>query len=199
MVSSTAEAQSVESRASRASTDESAFEELYQRYCRRVYTLCVRITGNADAAEDLTQEVFLLLHRKLGSFRGESSFSTWLHRVTVNRALMYLRKSFLRYEETWDDQGLQRIADRQARQREDVSPLDRIALEQAIRELPRGYRTVLVLHDIEGYCHDEIAALLGTSVGTTKSQLHKARMRIRHRLHRCCPDRHGRLSSVPRP
>lgn len=187
----------VESAVLRASTgDASAFEELYHRYCRRVYSLCSRLTGSVDDAEDLTQDIFLLVHRKLGSFRGDSSFSTWLYRVAVNRALMHLRKSSVRHELAEDRDEVRKIADARAREHEGLSPIDRIALWRAIRNLPRGYRTVLVLHDVEGYRHDEIAALLGISVGATKSQLHKARMKVRRSLcrsHRRFPS-HGRES-----
>lgn len=186
----------IESAVARAMTgDASAFEELYQRYCRRVYSLCLRLTGSVDDAEDLTQEVFLLVHRKLGSFRGDASFSTWLHRVAVNRTLMHLRKSSVRHEQTEDQDTLRTITEARARECEKFSPLDRIALWRAIRNLPRGYRTVLVLHDVEGYRHEEIADLLGISVGATKSQLHKARMKVRHFL-RGCPSRDRR---DPRP
>lgn len=185
----------IESAVLRASTgDASAFEELYHRYCRRVYSLCLRLTGNVDDAEDLTQDVFLLVHRKLGSFRGDASFSTWLHRVAVNRALMHLRKSSVRHERAEDRDELRKIAAARAREQEGLSPIDRIALWRAIRNLPRGYRTVLVLHDVEGYRHDEIAALLGISVGATKSQLHKARMKVRRSLCRS----HWRLPSHER-
>lgn len=164
--------------------DASAFEQLYHRYCRRVYSLCLRLTGSVDDAEDLTQDVFLLVHRKLGSFRGDASFSTWLHRVTVNRALMHLRKGSVRRERAEDQDTLRKITEARAREHDGLSPIDRIALWRAIRNLPPGYRTVLLLHDVEGYRHDEIAALLGISVGATKSQLHKARMKVRRSLYR---------------
>jgi RNA polymerase sigma-70 factor (ECF subfamily) len=189
MMSGATTPREVESVVLRASTgDASAFEELYHHYCRRVYSLCVRLTGSVDDAEDLTQDVFLLVHRKLGSFRGDASFSTWLHRVTVNRALMHLRKGSVRHEQAEDQDTLRKITEAHAREHDGLSLIDRIALWRAIRNLPRGYRTVLVLHDVEGYRHDEIAALLGISVGATKSQLHKARMKVRRSL--CLSHRH---------
>lgn len=165
-----------------AAGDEQAFEQLYRRYSRRVYSLCLRILGNPADAEDVTQEVFLQLFRKLGTFRGDAAFTTWLHRMTVNAALMHLRKSVVRHEEAQADEQIRGLTDARAHERGALPLIDRIALERAIQQLPPGYRTVFVLHDVEGYEHEEIARMLGISVGTTKSQLHKARMKLRQML-----------------
>lgn len=160
-----------------------AFEQLYQLHHRRVYSLCLRLVGNAADAEDLTQEVFLHLYRKISSFRGDAAFTTWLHRLTVNLVLMHLRRRRFIYE-ALEDAELRSLLE--ARRAEDGMSriVDRIALEKALKALPVGYRTILVLHDIEGYGHEEIAKMLGVTVGTTKSQLHKARLRLRRLLKR---------------
>jgi RNA polymerase sigma-70 factor (ECF subfamily) len=164
-----------------AAGDEQVFEQLYHHYSRRVYSLCLRILGNPADAEDVTQEVFLQVYRKLKTFRGDSAFTTWLYRLTVNAALMHLRKSVVRHEQAEEDEQIKSLTDTAARERRNRM-LDRLALEHAIRALPPGYRTVFILHDIEGYEHEEIARMLGISVGTTKSQLHKARLRLRELL-----------------
>ncbi|MGA9997989.1 MAG: RNA polymerase sigma factor [Pyrinomonadaceae bacterium] len=162
-----------------AEGDMQAFEELYQRHNRRVYSLCLRMTQNVSEAEDLAQEVFIQLFRKIGSFRGESAFTTWLHRLTVNQVLMHFRKRGVRMEQTTED-GETPIQIVQGTANPNAMPVvDRIALDKAIAQLPPGYRTVFTLHDIEGHEHEEIARLLGCSVGTSKSQLHKARMKLR--------------------
>ncbi len=159
--------------------DMPAFEQLYERHSRRVYSLCLRMTANTAEAEDLSQEVFIQLFRKIGSFRGESAFTTWLHRLTVNQVLMHFRRKGVRLEQTTDDGEVpaQVVAGTEDPQRMPV--VERIALEKAVGELPPGYRAVFVLHDVEGHEHEEIARLLGCSVGTSKSQLHKARMKLR--------------------
>jgi RNA polymerase sigma-70 factor, ECF subfamily len=157
----------------------SAFELLYERHNRRVYSLCLRMTQNASEAEDLAQEVFIQLFRKIGSFRGESAFTTWLHRLTVNQVLMHFRKRGVRMEQTTEDgeTPVQVVAGTENPMQMPV--VDRIALDKAISQLPPGYRTVFILHDVEGHEHEEIARMLGCSVGTSKSQLHKARMKLR--------------------
>jgi RNA polymerase sigma-70 factor (ECF subfamily) len=162
-----------------AQGDVFAFEELYARHNRRVYSLCLRMTGNTSEAEDLAQEVFIQLYRKVGSFRGESAFTTWLHRLTVNQVLMHFRKRGVKLEQTTDDGDtpVQVVTGTQDPARMPV--VDRIALDAAVVQLPPGYRTVFVLHDVEGHEHEEIARMLGCSVGTSKSQLHKARMKLR--------------------
>ncbi len=162
-----------------AGGDMLAFEQLYERHNRRVYSLCLRMTTNTAEAEDLAQEVFIQLFRKIGSFRGESAFTTWLHRLTVNQVLMHFRKRGVRLEQTTDD-GETPVQVVVGTQNPNSMPVvDRIALDKAIGQLPPGYRTVFILHDVEGHEHEEIARLLGCSVGTSKSQLHKARMKLR--------------------
>lgn len=159
--------------------DMSAFEQLYERHNRRVYSLCLRMTSNTAEAEDLTQEVFIQLFRKTGSFRGESAFTTWLHRLTVNQVLMHFRKRGVKMEQTTDD-GETPIQIVKGTENPNAMPIvDRIALDKAIAQLPPGYRTVFILHDIEGHEHEEVARMIGVSVGTSKSQLHKARMKLR--------------------
>jgi RNA polymerase sigma-70 factor (ECF subfamily) len=160
----------------------SGFEDLYRKHYRRVYSICLRMTGNVAEAEDLTQEVFIQLHRKIGSFRGEAAFTTWLHRLTVNQVLMHFRKRSVRSELTTDDGEMPDSIDPETINPEAMPIVDRIGLESAISQLPNGYRTVFVLHDVEGYEHEEISRLLGCSAGTSKSQLHKARLKLRRLL-----------------
>ena len=159
--------------------DMSAFEKLYERHNRRVYSLCLRMTQNAAEAEDLAQEAFIQLFRKIGSFRGDSAFTTWLHRLTVNQCLMHFRKRSVKLEKTTEEgetpvQVVNGTANPNA-----MPVMDRIALDNALTQLPPGYRTVFLLHDVEGHEHEEIARMLGVAVGTSKSQLHKARMKLR--------------------
>ncbi|MGH9901451.1 MAG: RNA polymerase sigma factor [Pyrinomonadaceae bacterium] len=165
-----------------AGGDAGAFETLYRRHFRRVYALCLRMLGNPTEAEDLTQEVFTHLYRKIGSFRGESAFTTWLHRLTVNQVLMHFRKRNVRLEHTTEE-GETPIQIVKGTENPDRMPvIDRIALERAVAELPPGYRAAFILHDVEGYGHEEIAEMLGIAEGTSKSQLHKARMKLRELL-----------------
>lgn len=162
-----------------AAGDMQAFEELYQLYHSRVYRLCLRMTNNPTEAEDLTQEIFLHVYRKIGSFRGESAMMTWLHRVSVNKVLMHFRSSTVRREKMTEDGSAPEPAMRRAKSHDQVLAVDRLALDKAIAQLPPGYRAVLLLHDVEGYEHTEIARMMGTAVGTSKSQLHKARIKVR--------------------
>jgi RNA polymerase sigma-70 factor, ECF subfamily len=162
-----------------ATGDMSAFELLYQRHNRRVYSLCLRMTSNVSEAEDLAQEVFIQLFRKVGSFRGDSAFTTWLHRLTVNQVLMHFRKRSVKLEQTTDEGDTPVQVVRGTENPNSMPVVDRIAIDKAITQLPPGYRTVFILHDIEGHEHEEIARMLGCSVGTSKSQLHKARMKLR--------------------
>ena len=157
----------------------SAFERLYERYHRRTYSLCLRMTSSQTESEDLTQEVFIQLFRKAGSFRGDSAFSTWLHRLTVNQVLMHFRRRSVKNEKTSQDGEMpeQIVPGTENQMRMPV--LDRIALTRAIAELPPGYKSVFTLHDIEGYEHEEVARIMKISVGTSKSQLHKARLKLR--------------------
>jgi len=165
--------------------DEAAFETLYNLHKRRVYSLCLRMVSNPAQAEDLAQEAFLQLFRKISTFRGESAFSTWLHRMTVNVVLMNLRRKGLplvSLEETLE-------TDEEAPRKELGAPdlkltgsIDRLQLQRAIEKLPPGYKTVFVLHDVEGFEHNEIAEMVGCSIGNSKSQLHKARLKLRDSL-----------------
>jgi len=167
--------------------DRAAFECLYQSHGKRVSAICFGMLGNTTDAEDLTQEAFLLLFRKIHTFRGESAFSTWLHRLVVNLLLMHLRKKSLpavSMEAASDPEG------ETAPSRFDIPTsdlfleglLDRINLERSIAQLPPGCRTVFVLHDIEGYQHHEIARILGRSEGLSKSQLNRAHRHLRKLL-----------------
>ena len=166
--------------------DAECFEILYGLHKRRVYSLCLRMMGNTAEAEDLTQEAFLQLYRKISTFRGESAFSTWLHRLAVNVVLMHLRKKGLpevSLEESMEPQ--QEDGPRKdvgARDSVLAGSIDRVNLERAIETLPPGYLIIFVLHDIEGYEHNEIAEMMGCSIGNSKSQLHKARMKLRDLL-----------------
>ena len=165
-----------------------AFDFLYKLHSRRVYALCLRMVRNPSDAEDLLQEAFLQLFRKIGTFRGESAFSTWFHRMTVNVVLMRLRKKALptaSLEDTTEPD------EETGGPRKDIgapdlrlsAAVDRVNLERSVEKLPPGYRTVFVLHDVQGYEHNEIADIMGCSVGNSKSQLHKARTRLRKLLH----------------
>ena len=156
-----------------------AFERIFRLHSRRVYALCLRMVRNTSEAEDMTQEVFLQLFRKIQTFRGESAFSTWLHRVSVNVVLMHLRKK------TVLETPLEHSNEEEASEvlmKEIGGPdlvlsgaIDRIILDRAIGELPPGYRKTFMLHDVYGYEHCEIAKITGRSVGNSKSQLHKTR------------------------
>ena len=162
--------------------DPRAFEELYRAHSARLYSLLLRMVGAAEDAEDLLQDVFLQAHRKLDSFRGESSLGTWLYRLAVNQCLDYLRgrqSKMTRITESFEDEAVQ----------EPTSPapaipaaISRVDLERAIARLPEGCRLAFVLHDVEGFAHHEVAGLLGISEGTSKSQVHKARLKLRSML-----------------
>jgi RNA polymerase sigma-70 factor (ECF subfamily) len=146
----------------------------------------MRMLGNAAEAEDLTQEAFLQLHRKISSFRGDSAFSTWLHRLAVNVVLMHLRKKGLALVSL--DEAMEPTQEHTpARSFGAADPslsgaIDRMQLERAVASLPSGYRLIFVLHDVEGFEHNEIAAMLDCSIGNSKSQLHKARLKLREAL-----------------
>jgi RNA polymerase sigma-70 factor, ECF subfamily len=167
--------------------DEDACAALYAAHRTKIYSICLRMTSNTAEAEDLTQTAFLQVFRKLGSFRGDSALSTWLYRVAVNTVLMHFRKKGLcqvSLDEPVNQEsgGLKReqgkIDDRLS------TSIDRIVLTRAMKELPAGYRTIFLLHEVEGYEHHEIARLLRCSVGNSKSQLHKAKARMRELLGR---------------
>ena len=166
--------------------DGECFEVLYGFHKRRVYSLCLRMTGNTAEAEDLTQEAFLQLYRKIATFRGESAFSTWLHRLAVNVVLMQLRKkglSLISLDEAMEpspEEGPSRSFG--APDLTLTGTIDRLVLERAIADLPAGYRLIFILHDVEGFEHNEIASMLDCSIGNSKSQLHKARLKLRDAL-----------------
>jgi RNA polymerase sigma-70 factor, ECF subfamily len=159
-----------------------AFEELYKRHHRRVYSICLRMLQNTSEAEDLTQDVFIQLYRKIGSFRGDSAFTTWLHRMTVNQVLMHFRKRTVKFEKTTEEgETPDQIVSGTANP-ERMRIVDKIAIDNAIAQLPNGYKNVFLLHDVEGFEHEEVARILGCSVGTSKSQLHKARLKLQKLL-----------------
>ena len=168
--------------------DAAAFEYLYKAHSRRVYSVCLRMIRNAAEAEDLTQQAFLQVFRKIGTFRGESGFSTWLHRVTVNIVLMHLRRkkpAEILFEDL-DRPGSdgENRPERGASDTSMLGAIERLNLMRAIRKLPSGYKRFFLLYDVLGYEHNEIARRLGCSTGCSKSQLHKARKRLRRLLQR---------------
>lgn len=156
-----------------------AFEELYRAHSGRLFSLAMRMLGNPADAEDQLQEIFLSAHRKLESFRGESALGTWLYRLAMNQILDHVRSRAARTGQMTDglddasllaDVGSRRLAE---------SAIDRIDLERALAELPEGCRAAFVLHDVEGLEHREVSEVLGIAEGTSKSQVHKARLRLR--------------------
>lgn len=167
--------------------DAAAFETIYQLHSRRVYALCLRMSGDPVEAEDLTQEAFLQLFRKIHTFRGESAFSSWMHRLTANIVLMRFRKKRpvpVSLEEIArpDDEKDRPAFEIGASDLRLTGLFDRINLHDALERLPQGYKSMFLLHDVHGYEHNEIASMLGCSVGNSKSQLHKARKRLRELL-----------------
>ncbi len=159
--------------------DREAFRALYQGHVGRVHALCLRMTGNVQEAEERVQDVFVRVWQQLQSFRGDSAFSTWLHRLAVNEVLQSRRADGRRHARVrlaGDDEELEAVAGR------DHPPS--LDLAQALSRLPEGARTVFVLHDVEGYQHDEIAGLLGIAEGTSKAQLFRARRLLREALGR---------------
>ncbi len=164
--------------------DAAAFESLYKLHSRRIYALCLRMLGNISEAEDLTQEAFLQLFRKIHLFRGESAFSTWLHRMAVNLVLMRLRRKAPRQVPLEGEAELSGSNEASFREigGDDLSlnaSIDRVCLERAVAQLPACYRLVFELHDVQGYKHTEIAQMMECSVGTSKAQLHRAHKRLR--------------------
>ena len=161
-----------------------AFELIYRLHCGRVYVLCLRMLRDPVEAEDLVQEVFIQLFRKIHTFRGESAFSTWLHRLTANLVLMHLRRK--RPTPISLDE-ITRSEEEDTKPRQEMGApdprlsglIDRVNLQSAIDQLPKGYREIFILYDVHGYEHSEIAKILGRSIGNSKSQLHKARKRLR--------------------
>jgi RNA polymerase sigma-70 factor, ECF subfamily len=163
--------------------DAQAFEYIYKLHCKRVYALCLRMVRDTSEAEDLTQDVFMQLFRKIHMFRGESAFSTWLHRVTANVVLMQVRRkkpvgtSLDDFLTTDEDNSVNRH-EFGVRDLRLTGMFDRVNLQMAINQLPKSYKTTFILHDVQGYEHKKIAKILGCSVGTSKSQLHRARKRL---------------------
>lgn len=180
----------------RVRVDLQPFEQLFNLHHGKVYAVCLRMTGNTAEAEDLTQEVFVQVFRKLGTFRGESTFSTWLHRLTVNHVLMYFRKNRTKREQLTEDGEMPELTINGRNVLTRMPLLDRLALEEAIVQLSPGYRAVFLLHDVEGLEHTEIAHIRGCSVGTSKSQLHKARMKMRRLLRKTTHPRRAAKTSA---
>jgi len=165
--------------------DEHAFAALFQMHKKRVYSVCLLMTKDIAEAEDLTQEAFLQVFRNVGSFRGDAAFSTWLYRVAVNTVLMKLRRRkspppFSLDQPVSPDSSLRRDLGRSDPAL--TGAIDRIALRRAIQALPEGCRTIFALHEVEGYQHHEVAQLLHCSIGNSKSQLHKAKLKMRDLL-----------------
>ena len=161
------------------SGDLSAFEEIYAAHAGRLYSLACRMVGNPADAEDLLQEIFLAAHRKLDSFRGDSALGTWLYRLAMNQCLDYLRSRAARTSQVTgaldDEFGLDDVGSRRLAEQ----TLTKVDLERALARLPEGCRAAFVLHDVQGLEHREVAEILGVAEGTSKSQVHKARLRLR--------------------
>jgi RNA polymerase sigma-70 factor (ECF subfamily) len=184
--------------------DSEAFSALYETHRRKVYSICLRITGEPSEAEDCAQEAFLQCFLQLSTFRGDAALSTWLHRLTVNVVLMRLRAN--RHRPMSVELGptaeggetsllnLLPVEDQQL-----AGTIDRIAIGRALGKLPNGYRTVFLLHDVEGLAHSEIARNLGCTIGTSKSQLHQARLQLRHFLRRSTVSRRHKQTKTAVP
>ncbi len=160
-------------------SDPKAFEELYRRHHRQVYSLCLRRMHNPDDAEDLTQEVFIQVHRKLSSFRGDAAFTTWLYRLTVNQVLMHYRKAHIKKERQTCTLGESELKLLEKNGANFTYPDQPLLIKDALRKLADGYLRVYILHDVMGYEHEEVSEMLGIKIGTSKSQLFKARLRLR--------------------
>ena len=153
-----------------------AFETVYKQHAPRIYALATRMAGSPDQGEDLLQEIFLQAHRKLASFKGDAALGTWLYRLAVNHCLDFVRSRQARMGKVTDTLDVETAAQPVARRE---TPIARIDLERALERLPEGCREAFVLHDIEGYDHREVAEMLGIAEGTSKSQVFKARMKLR--------------------
>ncbi|MGA7908261.1 MAG: sigma-70 family RNA polymerase sigma factor [Candidatus Sulfotelmatobacter sp.] len=166
--------------------DEQAFATLFELHKKRVYSVCLLMTKDVAEAEDLTQEAFLQVFRTIGTFRGDAAFSTWLYRIAVNTVLMKLRrqksKAVFSLSEPISPDSPSLSHDIGMKDSRLAGTIDRIALLRAIEALPEGCRTIFALHEIEGYQHHEIAQLLDCSIGNSKSQLHKAKLKMRDLL-----------------
>ncbi|MBI3491503.1 MAG: RNA polymerase sigma factor [Acidobacteria bacterium] len=158
------------------SGDVEAFETLYRRHAARIYTLACRMAGSVEDGEDLLQEIFLQVHRKLGSFKGEATIGTWLYRLALNHCLDYVRSRQAKMKKQTDTLDAETSFQPTARR---DTPIARLDLERAIARLPEGCREAFVLHDVEGFDHKEVANLLGIAEGTSKSQVFKARVKLR--------------------
>jgi RNA polymerase sigma-70 factor (ECF subfamily) len=156
-----------------------AFEEVYRAHAGRLYSLAWRMVGNPTDAEDLVQEIFLSAHRKLDSFRGEAALGTWLYRLAMNQILDHLRSRAARAGQLTDGIEDATLIEDAMAHKLDASAIDRVDLERAMAQLPEGCRAAFVLHDVEGLEHREVADVLGVAEGTSKSQVHKARLRLR--------------------
>ena len=159
--------------------DQQTFHELYQKYHERVYSICFRMTRNTSESEDLTQDVFIRLFQTVGSFRGESAFTTWLYRLTVNLVLMHFRKRKRQLDQIDENGELPAYIVPGSQDPKRMRIVDHILLSEVMPKLPEGYRQAIILHDIQGLQHKEIAEAKGRSVGTSKSQLHKGRAMLR--------------------
>ena len=165
--------------------DSDAFGALFHAHKGRIYSVCLRMTSNGAEAEDLTQDAFLQAFRKIKKFRGDSAFSTWLHRIAVNTVLMHFRKRLMCHvslDEPYDSNGAKLRHEYGTRDKSLAGCIDRVTLARAMKQLPPGYRTIFLLHEVEGYEHQEIAEMLSCSVGNSKSQLYKAKLRFRELL-----------------
>jgi RNA polymerase sigma-70 factor (ECF subfamily) len=172
--------------------DEQAFQALFETHRRWVYSLCLRMSRSSAEAEDLTQDAFLQLFRRISTFRGDSSFSTWFHRLVINTVLMHLRRRASEAARTAHRSRDPQYGGQPEYSAEDPSLrgiVDRVSLNQALNQLPESYRAVVILHDLEGYRHEELVRSKSGSVGTSKSQLHRARMMLRKLLSESRPPR----------
>jgi RNA polymerase sigma-70 factor (ECF subfamily) len=162
--------------------DTAAFEEVYRAHAARLYSLLLRMAGGTSDAEDLLQDVFLQAYKKLDSFRGDSSLGTWLYRLAVNQCLDFLRGRQTRMTRATDSFEDETVPEPASPAPMIPAAISRVDLERAVARLPEGCRLAFVLHDVEGFAHHEVAALLGISEGTSKSQVHKARLKLRSML-----------------
>lgn len=181
--------------------DDDAFSQLYLQHKKRVFSICLRMVHDFSQAEDLTQETFLQLHRKLASFRGDCAFTTWLHRIAVNIVLMHLRKRVLPVVSL--DHLMTNVPEKHVgygvgtRERTEIGVVDRLAIDRATANLAPGYRKAFLLHDVHGFQHGEIATILDCTLGNSKSQLHMARRALRRVLASHSPglgDRRNRVA-----
>jgi RNA polymerase sigma-70 factor (ECF subfamily) len=152
--------------------DVDAFEVLYRQHAARIYTLACRMSGSTEEAEDLLQEIFLQAYRKLDGFKGDAAIGTWLYRLAINRCLDFVRSRQAKMDRATDPLDSKAC-------RGTVDPSVRLDLDRALRQLPAGYREAFVLHDVEGFDHKEVAVMLGIAEGTSRSQVFKARMKLR--------------------